>query len=384
VRLVALLVGTFGLWAATARADELVLRGNYWRDRNTRVVAPEADVSRELPTGTVVGAGYLLDTITSASQAAGVLSDQPFTEVRTQFSAHLGQRLGPVTASADYRYSTESDYWAHVGSGTLALDLFQKNTQLALSYARSHADVARRTTATGYIPIGHLDGDFLILGVTQLLSPWALADLSYEFNKNGDARDGGQHQENPYRMVLVGGTPQRELEPRERDRHAVTAGLRVALPSAPRPIRHLSFYFKYRFYADNWGVVAHAPELRTYFQIGPVEVRATGRYYTQQAASFWPRDASGRALIVPSYATQGASFGAPSDPNHCLCFTGDAKLGEFSSLYYELRLGWWVPFPRLIGDVFMTVSYGHYFNTLAAHAQFGDADVAGTDLVFPF
>src|SRR5690242_18174996 len=52
-------------FAAPARADELVLRGNYYRDRNTRVIQPEAVFTKEAPHGIVVGGHYLLDTITS-------------------------------------------------------------------------------------------------------------------------------------------------------------------------------------------------------------------------------------------------------------------------------------------------------------------------------
>jgi hypothetical protein len=381
--------------ALPARAeDALVLRGNYWRDRNTRVIAPEASFSKELPSGTTVGAGYLLDAITSASQASGVLSDQPFTELRNQLSLSLGQRIGPVTARANYRYSAEGDYWAHTGGGTVAVDLFQKNLALSLTYARGHDEVARRASAIGTIPLGHLDTNTVILGASAVITPWMLLDLSYDYAKLGDANDVQSFQANAYRVVKVSGTQQREVVPRERTRHALTAGLRVAVPERLGPLKYLTFYLKYKLYADSWGVVGHAPELRTYLRLGPVELRITGRYYTQSAATFWPRDGAGNPLIVPEYnATpmmpeqgKGLKFA------DCTCVTGDAKLGQFHSFFSELRLAFPVgralaaisnPLGDLLGDSILSVSGGYYVNDLAAWAQFGNAAVAGIEVIIP-
>lgn len=368
-----------------------MLRGNYWRDRNTRVIAPEAEFAKELPSGTLIGGGYLLDAITSASVAAGVLSDQPFTELRSQMGAVLGQRLGPATLTGTYRYSTESDYWAHTGGATLALDLFDKNTALAGSVVYSHADVGRRMGPSMFGVVGHLGSWFAILDGAQVLSRWALLDGALELSRLGDASDPRSYQGNPYRTVVVAGTPTAEQVPRQRQRLAASAGLRVAMPIRTPLLRHLSFYLKYRFYADDWGVVAHAPELRTYLRLGPVEARLTGRYYTQQAADFWPRDRTGQPLIAPVYDQMGISFGAPGDPNHCLCFTGDAKLSQFSSAFFEVRLAmplWFLDRPSLpLGSYFgastLALSYGHYVNTRSAHLQYGDAEVAGLEWIFP-
>ena len=68
LRLVAALLLAVTLAGARASAQEfntLTMRGNYWRDRNTRVVQPTIAVVKETATGTVVSAHYLLDAITS-------------------------------------------------------------------------------------------------------------------------------------------------------------------------------------------------------------------------------------------------------------------------------------------------------------------------------
>src|SRR5207244_1576137 len=123
VALAALAASLLAPAGARAQNGEVHLRGNYWRDRNTRVLAPEALLSKEYPTGTTVEGSYLLDAITSASVAAGVAADHPFTELRNEVGVRLAQRLGPASIGGSYRYSTESDYWAHTGGITAAFDL---------------------------------------------------------------------------------------------------------------------------------------------------------------------------------------------------------------------------------------------------------------------
>src|SRR5205807_6458581 len=108
------------------------------------------------------------------------------------------------------------------------------------------------------------------------------------------------YQANPYRSVLLGGAPNRELEPLQRIRQTLAASLHFILPTGVKWIPYLALRPSYRFYWDDWGVLAHSPELRTYVPFGPFELRVTGRYYTQSAASFWPTDGVGRSLETPN------------------------------------------------------------------------------------
>ena len=98
-------VGLVGLLSlitvAFAAADEssgtwtgnLRLQGNYYWETSTRVVAPEVRGTLVSPDGVVISAGYLIDAITSASLAAGVIEDIRFTETRNQGSLSVGQRI---------------------------------------------------------------------------------------------------------------------------------------------------------------------------------------------------------------------------------------------------------------------------------------------------
>ncbi|MGZ3428758.1 MAG: hypothetical protein ACXVCV_19025, partial [Polyangia bacterium] len=135
---------------AAADMDTITLRGNYWRDRNTRVVQPTIDIRKQLPTGTQISAHYLLDAITSASVAAGVLRDQPFTELRNEAGFSVGQVIGPAIITGTYSYSSESDYWAHFAQLSLQWSLFQNNTVLFASLGYGNDRVALRMGPTLY------------------------------------------------------------------------------------------------------------------------------------------------------------------------------------------------------------------------------------------
>ncbi|HFE45012.1 MAG TPA: hypothetical protein ENJ18_05885, partial [Nannocystis exedens] len=67
--------------------DRLLIRGNYYREQSTRILAPEVMLTKDLPDERLtVGVGYLLDAVSSASIAAGAAAatggDSVFTEMR--------------------------------------------------------------------------------------------------------------------------------------------------------------------------------------------------------------------------------------------------------------------------------------------------------------
>lgn len=394
LRLVAVLVAAAAVTLATAPASaqatgSITLRGNYWRDRNTRVVQPALELVKEARTGTVVGAHYLLDAITSASASSGVLRDQPFTELRNEAGFSVGQRLGPALVSGAYSYSSESDYWAHTASLGLVVELFQKNTTIGATLSYGNDRVAQRMGPTSYNPIGGLQSIRGIINLTQLFSPTLLGTISYEIGVLGFGTLQNGDLANPYRQVNLGGAPTRELVPFQRFRQSVAAAAHWLIPTHIRLMPYLAVRPSYRFYFDDWGINAHTPELRTFIPVGPTEFRITARYYTQTQASFW-NDVDG----VPSYPT-GVGL-------HCttcfasairqgLYFTSDPKLAGFASEFLELRflvrlrgLG----FARMPGALWLSsgiveISYGHYFNGGYAHRAFGDAEVAGLTLSWP-
>jgi hypothetical protein len=374
---------------AAAQESVLTLRGNYWRDRNTRVVQPYFEILKDTPTGTQVSAHYLLDTITSASAAAGALRDQPFTELRNEVGFSVKQRIGIAQVSAGYSYSSESDYWAHTVGLGFALSLFQQNTIISGSIGYGNNRVAQRMGATVYNPIGGLQTISGVLNLTQLLSPTLIGTASYEIGVIGFGSTDNGFQSNPYRTVLFGGAPTRENVPLQRFRQSVSGALYWIIPTHIRLMPYLAFRPSYRFYFDDWGINSHTPELRTFIPVGPAEFRVTARYYTQGQASFW-NDVDG----IPSYP-MGVGL-------HCTtCFsamvrdgryaTSDPKLSSFTSEFLELRVLfklrgmalWRLPGAAWLSTGIVELSYGHYFNGGYAHTGFGDADVAGLTLSWP-
>jgi hypothetical protein len=379
------------LVSATALADDYVtLRGNYWRDRNTRVVQPEVELQKELPNGTLVGAHYLLDAITSASIAAGVTADQPFTELRNEAGFTLGQRLGPALVTGSYSYSSESDYWAHTASIGALIELFHKNTTLFATLSYGNDRVAQRMGPTLYNPVGGLQSLRGILTLTQIITPRLVGSLSYEAGVLGFGNRDNGWLANPYRTVNLGGAPARELVPYQRIRQslALSANYLIALPFRRMP--YLAFRPAYRFYWDDWGITSHTPELRLYVPAGPVEFRVTGRYYWQTQAVFWSDD--GAAPFYPGGVGLRCATCTLAASRNGLFYTSDPKLSRFASEFFELRaliklagLRAWkgLPGAAWLADGFLELSYGHYFNGGYAHTAFGDAEVAGLTLSFP-
>jgi hypothetical protein len=376
--------------AASAQAQgTFTLRGNYWRDRNTRVVQPAIELSRELPSGTVVGAHYLLDAITSASAAAGGNGDVAFTELRNEAGFSIGQRIGPSLLSAAYSYSSESDYWSHTVSLGALVELGQKTTSIGATAAYSNDRVAQRLGPTQFMNKGGLQTVRAIVNVVQVLAPTLLATASYEIGVLGFGTVDNGYQANPYRTIALGGG--HETEPFQRFRQAAAAALYWTLPLRLRTMPYLGLRPSYRFYWDDWGVLSHTPEVRLFVPVGPVELRVTGRYYWQTQASFWSDNGS-----VPTYPN-GIGL-------HCstcltemvrdgLYLTADPKLSRFTSEFLELRLlvkltglRTWkrLPGANWLADGIIELSYGHYFNGAYAHFAFGDAEVAGLTLSWPF
>jgi hypothetical protein len=373
--------------ASPALAGDVVFRGNYYRDRNTRVLQPQAEITEEFGKGTVVGAHYLLDAITSASVAAGAMTDKPFTELRHEVGFRLLQRIGPGSIGASYSYSSESDYWAHTASISGSIDLFQKNTTLALALAYNHDEVGRRMGATSYSILGRLDALHIILGWSQVLSRHTMFNFSWDAGIIGfGSRDNG-FQANAYRMVLVGSSPAADTVPFQRIRNAFALSLHIAVPLKNAIVPWIAFRPAYRLYVDDWGILGHTPELRVFVPVGPVEFRLTGRYHEQSAASFWADD----GLDRPMYAN---GMGLPCTgcvdqrSQSTFFFTADPKLSAFRDYFLEARLLWRLTFlsrlSRKLGDSFVEVSYGHLFTTRTQKITFGDAHVAGLTFTFPF
>jgi hypothetical protein len=274
----------------------VALRGNYYWEQSTRVVAPAFTAGMETPRGIRMDATYLIDAITSASVATGVQSDNAFTEIRHDFNAGAGYEINFGGTQLDLglrgRFSREPDYHSRGVGFNAALSLNERNTTLRLNGYFLHDDVARvdrmappdnpnQLMAAKARPVGVLDTTSLGVAVDQLLNPLATLTLGYDLG----ILDG--FTANPYRSVnfAAGGPPDTEKHPDSRYRHGVYGWLAHYIPRARSSVRA-----GYRIYYDSWSLAAHAPELRYYQELGEyVEIRLRYRYYTQTGAEFYRR-----------------------------------------------------------------------------------------------
>lgn len=343
------LLGLVVLVATSARADEVTgtwtgnveLRGNYYWERSTRVIAPAARLRLDAPNGTELHAGYLVDTITSASQAFGALVDRRFTEIRHDFdigASHewdLPREGDTFRLGGSVRHSFEDDYQSYGAgvNGALSFDedatVFRLNLNVLHDIARQQFRGADRSAGGRDLSdrgvIGELDAVVIGGAWDQILSPVLVSSLGYEIAY----LDG--YQANPYRLVPVGPTPMMERHPETRLRHTATGRLAYYI----RPTG-TALHAMMRIYSDDWDIDAVTPEGRIYQELGPsTQVRLRYRYYQQTQASFAPPDGG--------YPEDAAYFTA--DPkmtafhSHLLGFAGSLRLDGLagSSLDFASR-----------------------------------------------
>jgi hypothetical protein len=290
-----------GLCASPAWADRasgtttglLELRGDYYWETSTRVLAPSVSLRLDLPNGLSLDAEYVLDSVTSASVAAGALTDTGFTERRNDLGLGASYEFGVGDAqlllSLHGTFSKEPDYRSRSGSLGAALSLNDRATVLRLNLGYLHDDVGQRfRTGTGARPdpTGGVAGRFsekleaftLGAGWDQALTPTLTTTLSYDFGRVSG------FLASPYRRLLLGdGTRRPENHPSLRLRHTLAGRLAWYV----RPT-HSAIHLLYRAYVDSWHVAAITPEVRLYQELGAHRtLRLRYRYYVQNRASFY-------------------------------------------------------------------------------------------------
>lgn len=297
---VSLLVAFAMLGAASSvRADEssgrwtgqVSLWGNYYWETSTRVEAPGASFRLSSPDGVDVRGDYLLDAITSASIAAGVSTDQRFTEIRNQGSLGVGHEfdLGTEQLRLDVsgRVSIEPDYVATGVTLSGVLSMAERCSLLGFSLGYIHDDVGqviRGGASAGAAlsnrgRVGQLEGVQAGIYFSQILTATSVLTVGYDLVHNNG------FLQNAYRQVpIVGSQPVPEHHPDQRTRHSFYGNLRWIVPESDT-----AFHLMYRVYVDDWGIGALTPEARIYQGLGSnVMLRLRYRYYNQLHAFFAP------------------------------------------------------------------------------------------------
>lgn len=341
----ALLVSLWLPEASVRAEDRVTVRGNYYRETSTRVLQPMVTFRKELPDERfALETQYLLDVISSASIGAGSIAlggDRVFTEMRHEATLRATTKIDNWGASASYRFSTETDYQSSNFGVSLSREFLQRTANVSLSYSASFDRVFRITNNIGARSPWTSSGDdnllqvhYLNLGYSHVLHKQVLAGVNLE----GAYKDGPQ--DNPYRRTR---DAMPELHPLLRQRLAPSLWLRAAVPGAKMVVEP-----HYRFYADDWGIVAHMADMRVHFRPHrDLALRLRYRFYTQTQAKFW-RD-------------QGAY--AATDPFR----SDDPKMDDFRSHTAGLELTWHLDsvakFKGLgwLGGAWIQANYNHVF-----------------------
>jgi len=342
--------------AGPARGDgELGLRTQYYKERSTRVAQPMIDARIDLGDDSELRGHALVDAITSASPGSGA-AGQPFTEYRWEAGAGYTHGFGGWRAGGDFRFSRESDYQSVTGVLRGELDLASRNTTLGLAVGGGH-DTLSNAGAQGGIsqPIeGSLDTALASASISQVLSRTMIAGAGYDLIY----LDG--FLANPYRTVAAGGVLEMERLPATRLRHALSASVRAVLPATST-----TGVASYRLYFDDWGMVAHSPEVRVIQEWkNGLAVHLRGRYHRQSRADFY------RAVYDSS------------DPALFPYLTDDVKLSHFDAYTAGVKVEaplalFGVCGPHADVRVDLLAEY------VVQHNRFGNAFVGGLGVTVP-
>ena len=364
---------------STVRAeDRVTIRGAYYREPSTRVIQPVVEITKDLPHGFDINAHYLVDTITSASAAAGTSVDSIFTEIRSEVGLGVGKTWDRTRATLSYKYSAESDYWSHAFWASLSRTFWGNTATVGAFGGFSLDSVGFRTRTPSCLAADGFscpsNSAFGGLGYTQVLSPVAVAQI----NLDTAYLDG--FLANPYRQVAGIGS---EVFPDQRLRSAVSIRGAYYFPEIETGLQ-----IQYRYYRDfypgalppgvtqdPWGLSASMVEGRVYHQLSrDLEVRFLYRQYFQQPPAFWC-DVPANVGCSPMSMSVSPTY-ASSDP----------AIGPVRTEYPEVKLMWdaasleSIPFFRWFAAGTFEISYGRYFQ----NNSFGDAHVLQTGYSMPY
>ncbi|MCU1281047.1 MAG: hypothetical protein JWM53_4593 [bacterium] len=334
------------LVSSLARAEDRVeVKAEYFTEPANKqalhVFHPAAAVDVDAHRDFTLRFGYDADVVSGATPRTygsldAVSSATSFSDTRHAFHGGAQLRLGPTSVDAGYTYGFENDYRSHALDIGAKVDLWGKNTTFRLGYSHNFDSVCnvdnkgamvteRRSLGDSKGCFGKTVGlvaealaiDSYAASWTQVLTPILLSDLSVTFQ----VLDG--FQSNPYRRVRLFGTVEaQESEPLLRQRVAVQARFRLALPRARGALGILG-----RFYWDTWGIKSGTAEITWDEWVHPqLLLRLRGRFYQQSRALFY-RDA-GETLSYESVGPVGQYF------------TGDRELSPFRDYLVGFKVAW--------------------------------------------
>lgn len=300
--------------AEPAHADgTMSLRGVWYKEKATRVIQPMLDATFDVGENGEADAHALVDAITSASTASGALGADPFKERRWEVGGGYRQLFDKLRLGGSSRFSYEPDYTSFFVGGLAEALLRDQTTTIGLGGGVGHDAISRSgPTAPNMREFaGKLTMILGSLSLTQVMSPDRVAGFTYDLIY----LEG--YQENPYRTAITADGLTLERHPDQRTRHALAGTVKQFLPATTTTV-----IASYRFYGDDWGIVAHTPEVRVIQEAGDgVDVAVRYRFHWQRKADFY----------LPSYPS--------NDPDEFPYITDDVKLSGFTNHTIGMKFG---------------------------------------------
>jgi Protein of unknown function (DUF3570) len=267
-----------------------------------------------------------LDAISTASrvnEAGGIdvtttYKSDPQTDLTFRYGAHIEEPYRSWFAGFGMNRRMAQDNATLSVSGNATFDLFDFVT-----------------TQGGFRGVTTREAVNTNVSFSQILSPTTLADASY-----GMTYQLGTLQ-TTYNSIPLDGTDARgeEVLPRARLRNAASVRLAQHIPQSRSTIKG-----SYRYYFDDFGLIAHTAEAQFYQYLAPwLYVRGSYRFYTQTGVEFF-----------------GESFSP--DISDTTPRTSDSDLAPFNANEYEIKvvmLGAKAPFLKL-KSAFLDASFSTY------------------------
>lgn len=293
----------------------------YDDDDETTVVTTAVDAQVSLPADFAIGAHVLFDVVTTASVDVVSAATDEWDETRTELGARALGAVRDLELSLAFTRSQENDWASNAIAAGVARELFQRNTRVQLGYGLTFNQIGRASDPTFE---RSLDSHLVNLGVSQLVDPATRVGAAYTLQVLRG------FQSSPYRYVLAEDLSRTlESHPEDRLRHA------IVLNSARSITRHIAVHGTYRFYADDWGVLAHAVNTRVRLDSGGRwSGGVSARFYVQNEADFY-RERYSTTLAYVTADRELASFWDVSGSADVAVDVGpvtiDAKVG---GVYY--------------------------------------------------
>jgi hypothetical protein len=226
----------------------------------------------------VTGSAYV-DMVSSASIDV-MTTASPYKEERHQGGFGFDMLNGKSQYGVTYTRSDENDYIANTATFDFSQDMFGDLTTVSFGYSQGWDDVRKRGDSTFNEQVNRRN---YRAGLSQIITPTLMAGINYEL-----ITDEG-YLNNPYRSVRYldptsarGYSYEPERYPHTRTSNAISLNARYYLPY------RAAVHGEYRYYTDDWGIVANSIEVGYTHPWGKQWIFEAGlRWYDQSAADFY-------------------------------------------------------------------------------------------------